>query len=289
MRDVQNPVSSAAFPAGAQGILVTCDTYFENNAVRQALMLVEEVSLGPRCSGVSCRTSLTRQLHVQRPPWLPTGFAVQCVCATLNTLGSMLWPSCNCTQHYDKLRGTEGSSSAAGGSAGTSGTKDISALLAEEVAELKDRSKQRFKKHDTGVKGCFLVTFPADEGTTVHLGERGGGVIWMGIAGGTKQAWRGGRAEGKGSGFGGSRRCEVCGMVLQGCITEAASCNSCTQRWRCWVVHVQRAPPGALRATLPCCAGWHARERCGHAHGICFASLSSSPQGHPHRQWRCRS
>lgn len=68
MRDVQNPVSSAAFPAGAQGILVTCDTYFENNAVRQALMLVEEVSFGPWQCGGSCRSRLTRQLHMPKPP-----------------------------------------------------------------------------------------------------------------------------------------------------------------------------------------------------------------------------
>lgn len=94
-------------------------------------------------------------------------------------------------QHYDKLRGTEGGSSAAGGGAGTSGTKDISALLAEEVAELKDRSKQRFKKHDTGVKGCFLVTFPADEGTAVRLREGGGGVAWMRLAGGTRRSEEG--------------------------------------------------------------------------------------------------
>ena len=185
MRDVQNPVSSAAFPAGAQGILVTCDTYFENNAVRQALMLVEEVSFGwyqlsqPLDQKIACaKTSMGQQT-------LPYG-----LCVVLTKTRDSLHD----TQHYDKLRGTEGGSSAAGGSAGTSGTKDISALLAEEVAELKDRSKQRFKKHDTGVKGCFLVTFPADEGTTVHLGGRGEGVAWMGLAVGTRRSKHGGAA-----------------------------------------------------------------------------------------------
>jgi hypothetical protein len=37
---------------------------------------------------------------------------------------------------------------------------DIAAALAAEVAGLKDRSKRRFRAHDTGIKGTFFVVFP---------------------------------------------------------------------------------------------------------------------------------
>jgi hypothetical protein len=55
-----------------------------------------------------------------------------------------------------------------GGGGGESDSKksgqSIDALLAAEVADLKDRKKQRFKWHDTGIKGTVFVEFPEDEG-----------------------------------------------------------------------------------------------------------------------------
>ena len=76
-------------------------------------------------------------------------------------------------EHYDKLQkesqGASTSSVAAEGQDGQGaadkekeGSKDISALLAAEVANLKDKSKHRFKHHETGIKGCQYVSFPPD-------------------------------------------------------------------------------------------------------------------------------
>ncbi|KAL6751892.1 hypothetical protein V8C86DRAFT_2767947 [Haematococcus lacustris] len=75
-------------------------------------------------------------------------------------------------EHYDKLVKAQGldvsdsaaaeasTGEAAAGGAGE-GSKDISALIAEEVAELKDKRKRRFQSHDTGVRGCVYIIFPA--------------------------------------------------------------------------------------------------------------------------------
>jgi len=40
----------------------------------------------------------------------------------------------------------------------------VDALLAAEVAELKNKKNDRFKRHDTGVRGTLFVEFPKDEG-----------------------------------------------------------------------------------------------------------------------------
>ena len=73
-------------------------------------------------------------------------------------------------EHYDKLQkesqgGASTSASAAadeGAAEKAEASKDISALLAAEVADLKDKSKHRFKHHETGIKGVQYVSFPAD-------------------------------------------------------------------------------------------------------------------------------
>eukprot|EP00798_Chlamydomonas_sp_ICE-L_P021692 gene21692-28715_t len=61
--------------------------------------------------------------------------------------------------HYDKLAGT---SSKPAAKAEGEGKKDISALIAAEVAELKDKSKQRFTPHGMSVNGCVFIMFPQD-------------------------------------------------------------------------------------------------------------------------------
>jgi hypothetical protein len=57
-------------------------------------------------------------------------------------------------QHYDKLLTKEGKTNGQQQekqeSAGE-GSKDISALIAAEVSELKDKSKRRFHIHHTGI------------------------------------------------------------------------------------------------------------------------------------------
>ena len=60
----------------------------------------------------------------------------------------------------------EGSSGAAAGGSSKSG-QSIDALLAAEVADLKDKKKQRFKWHDTGIKGTVFVEFPEEAGAFV--------------------------------------------------------------------------------------------------------------------------
>lgn len=42
--------------------------------------------------------------------------------------------------------------------------QSVDALLAAEVAALKDKKKRRFQMHDTGVKGTFFLVFPDEEG-----------------------------------------------------------------------------------------------------------------------------
>ena len=41
---------------------------------------------------------------------------------------------------------------------------DISAMIAKEVADLKDEKKQRFLLHPTNVKGCIYVCLPLGSG-----------------------------------------------------------------------------------------------------------------------------
>ncbi len=75
--------------------------------------------------------------------------------------------SCGSVQHYDKLKGSQEGNG--GGKSGTakegsnSGGGDISTLLAQEVAGLKDKSKVRFKIHNVDVKGCTFIIFPDDK------------------------------------------------------------------------------------------------------------------------------
>ncbi len=71
------------------------------------------------------------------------------------------------SQHYDKLAAAKpGSAAGEGGSGGEGkdgdGGKDIAALLAAEVAELKDKSNRRFKvcrvgKQETGRAACVVT------------------------------------------------------------------------------------------------------------------------------------
>lgn len=72
-------------------------------------------------------------------------------------------------EHYDKLqKESQGASTSSVAPPAqeapekAEGSKDISALLAAEVADLKDRSKHRFKHHETGIKGCQYVSFPPE-------------------------------------------------------------------------------------------------------------------------------
>ena len=116
-------------------------------------------------------------------------------------------------QHYDKLSAEASSSgcdkaaatsedpsasaaaTAAAGSGG--GSKDISALLAEEVAGLKDRKQQRFKTHNVDVKGCTFIIFPDTPGKASNCQiDLIGGDSLIGPArgglpeGGLLRAWR---------------------------------------------------------------------------------------------------
>ncbi|GAX79999.1 hypothetical protein CEUSTIGMA_g7439.t1 [Chlamydomonas eustigma] len=43
-------------------------------------------------------------------------------------------------------------------------SKDISALIAQEVEDLKDRKQHRFKIHNVDVKGCTFIIFPDEAG-----------------------------------------------------------------------------------------------------------------------------
>jgi hypothetical protein len=62
--------------------------------------------------------------------------------------------------------GSNDPAGAAAAAAAADGSKpsSVDALLAAEVAELKNKKNDRFKRHDTGVRGTLFVEFPKDEG-----------------------------------------------------------------------------------------------------------------------------
>lgn len=48
--------------------------------------------------------------------------------------------------------------------AADSSKQSVEAMLAAEVAELKDKKKDRFKRHETNVRGTAFVEFPSADG-----------------------------------------------------------------------------------------------------------------------------
>jgi hypothetical protein len=67
-----------------------------------------------------------------------------------------------------------GAQDAGAHSAEPSSTKgaSVDALLAAEVAQLRDKSKDRFKRHDTGVRGTAFVELPVGDGASVCAKKR---------------------------------------------------------------------------------------------------------------------
>ena len=79
--------------------------------------------------------------------------------------GSLTRPCLLFPQHYDKACGKPGRGGVdpgEGGDGAAKKTQDISQLLAQEVADLKDRSQHRFKVHNVDVKGCTFIVFPVE-------------------------------------------------------------------------------------------------------------------------------
>lgn len=64
------------------------------------------------------------------------------------------------TQHYNKLLPAKADEAASKDDK----PKDISAMIAAEVADLKDKSKRTFKWHDTQVQGTVYIQFPEEPG-----------------------------------------------------------------------------------------------------------------------------
>jgi hypothetical protein len=64
------------------------------------------------------------------------------------------------TQHYNKLLPQKADEAASKDDK----PKDISAMIAAEVADLKDKSKRTFKYHDTQVQGTVYIQFPEEPG-----------------------------------------------------------------------------------------------------------------------------
>ncbi|KAG2499421.1 hypothetical protein HYH03_002368 [Edaphochlamys debaryana] len=123
-----------AVPIGSRGLLVTCDAGREDKAGDEAVALIEE--------------------HYDK--------------LTDPTAASAAPAAAEADEAKDTKDETEGSgdgadkAAAAGGSDSGSGSKDIAALLAAEVAEIKQTKGRggRFRVHNTGVKGCIYVLFP---------------------------------------------------------------------------------------------------------------------------------
>ncbi|GIL57424.1 hypothetical protein Vafri_12651 [Volvox africanus] len=128
-----------AVPLNSQGVLVTCDAGREERGAGEAVILIEEHY-----------DNLT-------DPAAKTEEKGAAVAAAVDA------------KDDDKADGVgtgeEGNGSRDGGDGGGGGGgegKDIAALLAAEVAQLKDKKAARFKVHDTGVKGCMFIIFPSD-------------------------------------------------------------------------------------------------------------------------------
>ncbi|KXZ41337.1 hypothetical protein GPECTOR_536g540 [Gonium pectorale] len=116
-----------AVPLGTTGILVTCDAGREFKAGNEAVALIEE--------------------HYDKLAAAAPGGAAQPAAAAAAAASADKDPKAG---------------AASGDAGGGSGTKDIAALLAAEVEELKDKAAARFRVHQTGVKGVVYVLFPED-------------------------------------------------------------------------------------------------------------------------------
>jgi len=79
--------------------------------------------------------------------------------------------------------GSIGQAKDAGKPQNASGTGSLSMdqLIAAEVAELKDKTKKRYKWHDTGVRGTFFVVFPAEPGACTVQGGVGAVVALLAL------------------------------------------------------------------------------------------------------------
>ncbi|GIL89684.1 hypothetical protein Vretifemale_17458 [Volvox reticuliferus] len=128
-----------AIPLNSQGILVTCDAGREERGAGEAVILIEEHydSLTDPSAKAEEKGAAVAAADSDKANGKADGVDV----------------------------GGEGNGSRDGGDdacGGGGAGKDIAALLAEEVAQLKDKKAARFQVHDTGVKGCMFVVFPSD-------------------------------------------------------------------------------------------------------------------------------
>eukprot|EP00877_Chromochloris_zofingiensis_P003690 jgi/Chrzof1/13321/Cz07g28250.t1 len=129
------PSSDKAIPMGSVGILVTCDSGRERRALEEVTTLLDE--------------AFQRLGHVP-PTKAPAGKPQQ----QQQQQG----------QQQDKQQEQPAESGQEVGAFAAPAPQSVDALLAAEVAALKDKKKRRFQMHDTGVKGTFFLVFPDEEG-----------------------------------------------------------------------------------------------------------------------------
>ncbi|MEW5313958.1 MAG: hypothetical protein WDW38_005488 [Sanguina aurantia] len=127
--------SQQAMPIGSRGILVTCNSGWEPRATGEAMALIEEHFDKLRDRSPSGAATASKPAAPQQPQLAPSSSEPAAESAAAKP------------------------EPAEAGPPKPSASRDIAALLAAEVAGLKDKTLQRFKLHQTGIKGTIYIMF----------------------------------------------------------------------------------------------------------------------------------
>ncbi|GLC41680.1 hypothetical protein PLESTB_000689400 [Pleodorina starrii] len=142
-----------AVPLGSHGILVTCDAGREDRAGDEAVALIEE--------HYDKLTDPTAVAPAEAKADAKADDAAAAAATEGGDGGAEGAAAADSSKPEDEGKKADDGDSGAGGGGGGGGSKDIAALLAAEVAELKDKKAKRFRVHHTGVKGCIYILFPS--------------------------------------------------------------------------------------------------------------------------------
>ena len=134
---------SATLPLNTRGFLISCPNGKERPATYEAMHILQEVNQA---------FETYKQMLLYRCD-------SQSGCLTCPVQDDVLL-----LQYYEKLLPKSGEQKAGGES-----TQDISALLAEEVAQLQDPEQKIFTSHKVGVAGLIYITLSPNASGTCHV------------------------------------------------------------------------------------------------------------------------
>jgi hypothetical protein len=181
--------SGQAIAVGSVGIYATCDGGKDKKATDELIAMLEEVrcwrqdALDPAGGG----HKQLRKLCSPSKPWPlsacltlsgVTALHVWCVLrmipAALRSFSNVCGLVCGCRcfaqtftrlgkDHVGRSNTAAAAAADAGGDSSSKGSS-IADMLAAEVAVLKDKRKDRFKRREGGVRGTLFVEFPQADG-----------------------------------------------------------------------------------------------------------------------------